>query len=53
LKELERYKAIFKAGKEAAGAQVTEEDEKEFQRHEWAIKHLPQVIEWANLPQKP
>jgi len=53
LKELERHKARFKAQQEAAGAKVTKEDERVFQRQEEAIRHPPHVIEWANLPEKP
>ena len=53
LKELEREKANFKARQERAGAKVTEKDEREFRRQEEAIKHLPHVIEWATLPEKP
>jgi hypothetical protein len=53
LKGLEECKLRFKGQQEAAGAKVTEEDEKVFQRQEWAIKHLPYVIEWADLPDKP
>jgi hypothetical protein len=53
LKEHEGYKALYKAQKERAGAKLTEEEETVFQRQEWAIKHLPHVIEWANLPEKP
>jgi hypothetical protein len=53
LKEHERYKADFKKQQEATGARVTEEDERVFRRQEWAINHLPHVIEWANLPDKP
>jgi hypothetical protein len=53
LKKLERYKADFKAQQERAGAKVTKENEREFRRQEEAIKHLPHVIEWASLPEKP
>lgn len=53
LEGLERYKKKFKAQQERAGAKVTEEDEREFRRQEEAIKHLPHVIEWASLPEKP
>jgi hypothetical protein len=53
LEDLERYKKQFKEQQEHAGAKVTKEDEREFRRQEEAIKHLPHVIEWANLPDKP
>ncbi len=52
-KGLEREKAFFKAQKERAGASITKEEERVFRRREEAVKHLPQVIEWANLPEKP
>ncbi len=32
---------------------LSKEDERVFRRREEAIKHLPYVIEWANLPEKP
>jgi hypothetical protein len=53
LKEHEKYKANFKKQQEAAGAKVTEENERVFRRQEEAIRHLPYVIEWACLPEKP
>jgi hypothetical protein len=53
LERLESYKKGFKAQQEAAGAKVTEKDEREFRRQEEALKRLPHVIEWASLPEKP
>jgi hypothetical protein len=53
LKGLERRKANFRKQQEDAGARVTEEDEKVFRKREEAIRHPPQVMEWANLPEKP
>jgi hypothetical protein len=53
LKELEVDKIKFKARQERAGGKVTEADERGFRRQEEAIKHLPHVIEWAALPEKP
>lgn len=32
---------------------LTKENERTFRRQEEAIKHLPHVIEWASLPDKP
>jgi hypothetical protein len=53
LEDLERRKKDFKVQQEAAGAKVTENDERVFRRKEEAIKNLPHVIEWASLPEKP
>ena len=53
LKQLEIYKANFKKQQEDAGAKVTKENERVFQKQEEAIRHPPHVVEWANLPEKP
>jgi hypothetical protein len=53
---LERHeldKRTFRKRREEAGGKVTEEEEREFRLQEEVLKHLPHVIEWASLPDKP
>lgn len=51
LKGLERYKANYI--KNIVMRPLNKEEERSFRRQEEAYKHLPHVIEWAALPEKP
>jgi hypothetical protein len=53
LQRLQQDKSHFKKVREEAGGKVTEEEEREFRFQEEVLKHLPHVIEWASLPDKP